>query len=55
MALAHAIENKIEAAYRRGDLFNKRKQLMESWGRFCNSPTIRGKVVSLHATPAPSG
>lgn len=34
MALAHAIGNKVEAAYRRGDLFNKRKQLMQEWGNY---------------------
>jgi integrase len=32
MALAHAIGNKVEAAYRRGDLFEKRRALMERWG-----------------------
>src|SRR5262249_33568372 len=35
MALAHVIENKVEAAYRRGDLFEKRRQLMADWGAFC--------------------
>jgi hypothetical protein len=35
MALAHTIENKVEAAYRRGDLFEKRRQLMEAWAGFC--------------------
>jgi integrase len=34
MALAHAIDNKVEAAYRRGDLFEKRRKLMEKWTRF---------------------
>ncbi|HEY1798715.1 MAG TPA: integrase arm-type DNA-binding domain-containing protein [Stellaceae bacterium] len=34
MALAHAIGNKVEAAYRRGDLFEKRRQLMEAWAYF---------------------
>ena len=34
MALAHAIGNKVEAAYRRGDLFEKRKQLMQEWAEF---------------------
>lgn len=48
MALAHAIESKVEAAYRRGDLFEKRRQLMEAWGRFC--ATVKtGEVVPLHA------
>jgi integrase len=34
MALAHAIGNKVEAAYRRGDLFEKRKQLMQAWSDY---------------------
>ncbi len=34
MALAHTIGNKAEAAYRRGDLFEKRRQLMAGWGRY---------------------
>jgi integrase len=37
MALAHAIGNKVEAAYRRGNLLEKRKALMEAWGAFCGS------------------
>ena len=36
-ALAHVIENKAEAAYRRGDLFDKRRKLMESWATYCGS------------------
>lgn len=35
MALAHAIGNKVEAAYRRGNLLEKRKALMEAWGQHC--------------------
>jgi integrase len=35
MALAHTIGNKVEAAYRRGDLFEKRRQLMADWASFC--------------------
>ena len=37
MALAHSIKNKVEAAYRRGDLFEKRRALMESWAEFIES------------------
>ena len=37
MALAHAISNGVEAAYRRGDLFEKRRQLMDEWVVFCAS------------------
>lgn len=35
MALAHTIANKTEAAYRRGDLYAKRAQLMQAWADFC--------------------
>ena len=49
MALAHAIGNKVEAAYRRGDLFEKRRLLMEAWGRFCTSPAAGGDVVLMRA------
>jgi integrase len=35
MALAHTIEDKTEAAYRRGDLFEKRQRLMDAWSKFC--------------------
>jgi integrase len=45
MALAHTIENKVEAAYRRGDLFQKRRQLMEEWARFCSATGQRAEVV----------
>jgi len=34
MALAHTIENKVEAAYRRGDLFEKRRSMMQDWSDF---------------------
>ena len=37
MALAHTIGDKVEAAYRRGDLFAKRLELMEAWAAFCGS------------------
>jgi integrase len=45
-ALAHVIENKAEAAYRRGDLFEKRRKLMEGWAVYCASPKA-GKVVAF--------
>jgi integrase len=37
MALAHAVGDKVEAAYRRGDLFDKRRKLMDAWAAFCAS------------------
>jgi integrase len=45
-ALAHVIENKAEAAYRRGDLFDKRRKLMEAWAAYCAAPKY-GKVVAF--------
>jgi integrase len=47
MALAHAVLDKVEAAYRRGDLFDKRRQLAEAWARFCATPAIDAGVVPL--------
>ena len=38
MALAHAVGDKVEAAYRRGDLFEKRRQLGQAWADYCNVP-----------------
>ena len=48
-ALAHTVSNKVEAAYRRGDLFDKRRHLMAAWGKFCRtrSSTDLGKVVAM--------
>ena len=50
MALAHAIGNDTEAAYRRGDLFDKRRNLMNEWASFIMTPPPKGKnVVSIKA------
>ena len=35
MALAHTVSDKVEAAYRRGDLFAKRRELADEWARYC--------------------
>jgi integrase len=44
MALAHTISNKVEAAYRRGDLFDKRREMMNDWAVFCyNLPNSRNR------------
>ena len=45
-ALAHSVANKVEAAYRRGDLFEKRRKLMEAWAIYCVAPKA-GKVVAF--------
>jgi integrase len=42
MALAHTVSNGVEAAYRRGDLFAKRRQLMDAWAKFCGKPSTGG-------------
>jgi integrase len=48
MALAHTVSDKVEAAYRRGDLFQKRRQVMDAWARFATTmPMLRGEVVPI--------
>jgi integrase len=41
MALAHVVGDKVEAAYRRGDLLEKRKQIMADWANYCEPSTKR--------------
>jgi hypothetical protein len=47
MALAHTVGDKVEAAYRRGDLFERRRRIMADWAKFCGTaiPTAQSKVV----------
>lgn len=51
MALAHAVASAVEAAYRRGDLFAKRRRLMNEWAKYCARPPAesKGKVRALRA------
>ncbi|BAM86557.1 putative phage integrase [Bradyrhizobium oligotrophicum S58] len=50
MALAHTISSKVEAAYRRGDLFEKRRALMSDWATFCASSGVADqKMFSIRA------
>jgi integrase len=50
MALAHSVGDKVEAAYRRGDLFAKRRQLGEAWARFCTTPIVgTTEVIPIRA------
>ena len=46
-ALAHVVGDKVEAAYRRGDLFEKRRLLMNAWATYCTTPIEEPKVVSM--------
>jgi integrase len=46
-ALAHTVTNRVEAAYRRGDLFEKRRKLMDAWAAFCSAPKAADKIVHI--------
>ena len=52
MALAHAVSDKVEAAYRRGDLFQKRRQLADAWAKFSAAPALAGRVVPIRELAA---
>jgi integrase len=49
MALAHSIASGVEKAYRRGDLFEKRRKLMDQWARYCATKPVDddAKIVAL--------
>ncbi len=50
MCLAHRLGDKAEQAYARGDLFQKRRRLMQDWAEFCSRPMpAEGNVVELRA------
>ena len=49
MALAHVIENKVEAAYRRGDLFAKRRKMMQEWTAYVGKPQAEVIPIDTHA------
>lgn len=46
MALAHTVDQRVEGAYRRGDLFEKRRKLMDAWASYCEARPL-GAVVKL--------
>lgn len=47
MALAHVVGDATEAAYRRGDLFEKRRELMQMWARFIDTEPATGKITPI--------
>jgi integrase len=51
MALAHKVGDKVEAAYRRGDLFTKRTKLMAAWAEFCGKTILPATVIPLYSRP----
>lgn len=53
MALAHTITNPVEAAYRRGDLIEKRRELMQAWGDYLDGAGQAGETGAL--VPAQAG
>ena len=48
MALAHTVSDKVEAAYRRGDLFTKRMRLMNEWSKYCGMVRKGAKVIAIN-------
>jgi integrase len=52
MALAHRVWDKVEAAYRHGDLLEKRRRLMTEWARYCGTVQKAGKVVPIRRADA---
>ena len=46
-ALGHATGDATERAYRRGDMLDKRRRLMEAWAAFCSKPRVAGEVVPI--------
>jgi integrase len=52
-ALAHTVADKVEAAYRRTDLFEKRAALMTAWAEQC--ARLPAEVVKLSARAKPAG
>ena len=49
MALAHSVGSDVEQAYRRGDLFDKRRRLMDAWADYCAKPSGAGAVTPIRA------
>jgi len=47
MALAHTLRDKTEAAYRRGDLFEKRARLMNDWAKYCGNTLTEATVTPI--------
>ena len=41
------MKDKTEGAYRRGDLLEKRRRLMDEWAQYCSAPLVGGKVLPL--------
>jgi integrase len=49
LALAHVVGTKVEQAYNRTDLFERRRRLMADWATFCETPTTSAEVIAIRA------
>jgi integrase len=47
MALAHTVSDRVEAAYRRGDMFAERRQLMDAWAAYCDLGEAGSNVIAF--------
>jgi integrase len=52
LALAHGVGNATARAYQRGDLFEKRRRLMQDWADFCVGRPATGSVIPIHRAAA---
>jgi integrase len=52
LCLAHTVGNQTEAAYRRGDMLDRRREVMELWAKFIDTPPPKGNVLALPARGA---
>lgn len=51
-ALSHALTNKVEAAYRRSDLLEKRRTMMQAWAEHCSTVALAGTVIAINSKAA---
>jgi integrase len=49
LALAHSVGSKIERAYRRSDMFDRRRLLMQAWAEYCTGPSEPARIVAIGA------
>jgi len=55
-ALSHTASDKVEAAYRRGNMVERRRQMMEAWAKYCAGKTVGGNnVVAIGAAATHAG
>jgi integrase len=55
LALAHTVGDKVEAAYRRGDMMERRREMMEAWAQFSNHSSLSARPLSWRPVAVKSG